>query len=136
MGRRRARRGSHRHLRVDEERRGQALLGEGDGEVGAGERGEELMALDSAKLDAFMGKAVVDLGATLHAALVVMGDRLGIYKAMAGAGPLSPAELAERTGLRERYLREWMAAQAAGGYPEYHPENARVLLPDEQAFGL
>jgi len=93
-------------------------------------------SLDMAKLDAFMGKAVVDLGATLHAALVVMGDRLGIYKAMAGAGPLTPAELAARTGLRERYLREWMSAQAAGGYLEYQAASGRFLLPDEQAYAL
>jgi SAM-dependent methyltransferase len=94
------------------------------------------MAIDGAKLEAFMGKAVVDLGATLHAALVMMGDRLGIYKAMAGAGWLTSQELASRTGLRERYLREWMAAQAAGGYLEYQPATGRFLLPEEQAFAL
>ena len=73
------------------------------------------MAISEAKLHEFMGKAVGDIGAAMSAALVVIGDKLGLYKAMAGAGPLTPAELARRTGTAERYVREWCANQAAGG---------------------
>jgi SAM-dependent methyltransferase len=65
-----------------------------------------------------------------------MGDRLGLYKALAGAGPLTPTELAERTGTAERYVREWLNAQAAGGYVEYDPESGRYTLPPEQALAL
>ena len=72
--------------------------------------------IDMAKVEQFVGQAVGELGATLNAALVVIGDRLGLYKAMAGAGALTSAELAERTGTSERYVREWLNAQAAGGY--------------------
>ncbi|HYR95546.1 MAG TPA: hypothetical protein VEM57_02375, partial [Candidatus Binatus sp.] len=63
------------------------------------------MALDEAKLHEFVGKAVGDMGAALGAALVVIGDKLGLYKAMAGAGALTPGELAKRTGTAERYIR-------------------------------
>ena len=70
---------------------------------------------------AFVFRAVDEVGATLNAALVVMGDRLGLYRALAGAGPLTPAELAERTGTGERYVREWLNAQAAGGYVDVRP---------------
>jgi len=73
------------------------------------------VAIDTAKLEAFMGKAVLDFGATLQSALVVIRDRLGLYKAMAGAGPLSSDELASKTATTERYVREWLAAMAAGG---------------------
>jgi SAM-dependent methyltransferase len=72
----------------------------------------------------------------VNTALVVMGDRLGLYRALAGAGPLSPAELAERTGTAERYVREWLNAQAAGGYVEYDPDSGRYILPPEQAVAL
>jgi SAM-dependent methyltransferase len=68
--------------------------------------------------------------------MVVMGDRLGLYRALAGAGPLSPAELAERTGTAERYVREWLNAQAAGGYVDYDPDSGRYTLPPEQAVAL
>src|SRR5439155_129331 len=74
------------------------------------------MAIDEGKLREFVGKAMGDMGAAMGAALVVIGDKLGLYKAMAGAGPLASAELAKRTGCAERYVREWLAAQAAGGY--------------------
>ena len=92
--------------------------------------------LDMAKLEAFVFRAVDEVGATLNTALVVMGDRLGLYRALAGAGPLTPAELAERTGTAERYVREWLNAQAAGGYVEYDPESGRYTLPPEQALAL
>jgi hypothetical protein len=72
--------------------------------------------IDMSKVEQFVGQAVGELGATLNAALVVIGDRLGLYKAMAGAGALTSSELAERTGTNERYVREWLNAQAAGGY--------------------
>src|SRR5437763_6116384 len=92
--------------------------------------------LDMAKLEAFVFRAVDEVGATLNTALVVMGDRLGLYRALAGAGPLTPAELAERTGTAERYVREWLNAQAAGGYVVYDPESGRYTLPPEQAMAL
>jgi SAM-dependent methyltransferase len=92
--------------------------------------------LDLAKLEAFVFRAVDEVGATLNTALVVMGDRLGLYRALAGAGPLTPTELAERTRTAERYVREWLNAQAAGGYVEYDPESGRYTLPPEQALAL
>ena len=78
-------------------------------------------AVDPAKLNQFLGKAVSDMGAAANTALVLIGDRLGLYKAMAGAGPLTSAQLAERTGTAERYVREWLFAQAAGDYVTYDP---------------
>jgi SAM-dependent methyltransferase len=92
--------------------------------------------LDIDKLHGFVFKAVEEVGATLNTALVVMGDRLGLYRAMAGAGPLTPGELAERTDTAERYVREWLNAQAAGGYVEYDPDTGRYTLPPEQAVAL
>src|SRR5438045_8656688 len=92
--------------------------------------------LDGAKLEAFVFRAVDEVGATLNAALVVMGDKLGLYRAMAGAGPLTPDEVAQRTGTAERYVREWLNNQAAGGYVEYDPASGRYTLPHEQAMGL
>jgi SAM-dependent methyltransferase len=92
--------------------------------------------IDEAKLEQFVGSVVGDLGATLNTALIRIGDELGLYKAMAGAGPLTAAELAERTETAERYIREWLAAQAAGGYVEYDAESGRYELPPEQAMAL
>jgi SAM-dependent methyltransferase len=94
------------------------------------------MSLDQDKLNQFLQKALGEIGATFHANLVVIGDKLGLYKAMAGAGPLTSAELAERTGTAERYVREWLAAQAASGYVTYEPATGRFTLPEEQAFAL
>jgi hypothetical protein len=74
------------------------------------------MAIDMDKLQDFLGKAIVDFGATFHAALVRVGDRLGLYKGLAEGGPQSSAELANRTNTTERYVREWLCNQAAGGY--------------------
>ena len=76
-------------------------------------------AFDPAKLDAFMGKAVMDLGAAMHAALIVIGDKLGLFRAMAGAGPMTSAEVAAKTKTSERYVREWLNANAASGYITY-----------------
>ena len=92
--------------------------------------------LDQAKVEAFFGKVVQDVAATLHAGLVLIGDKLGLYRAMAGAGPLTPADLAKRTGTHERYVREWLSAQAAGGYVTYDPATGRFTLPPEHAFLL
>ena len=97
---------------------------------------EEAVQIDGDKLMQFVFRAVDEVGATLNTALVVMGDRLGLYRSLAGAGPLSPAELAERTGTAERYVREWLNAQAAGGYVEYDPDSGRYTLPPEQAVAL
>src|SRR6202162_5568851 len=88
------------------------------------------------KLNAFMGQVVGELGATVNAGLIVIGDKLGLYKAMAAAGPITSAELAEKTGTAERYVREWLNAQAAGGFVEYNAEAKRYLLPAEQALAL
>jgi SAM-dependent methyltransferase len=92
--------------------------------------------LDEAKVGAFVGQVVTELGATLNAALVVIGDELGLYKAMDGAGGITPGELAERTGTSERYVREWLNAQAAGGYVEYDAHERRYTLPPEHAVAL
>ncbi len=94
------------------------------------------MAIDDSRLDAFMGQAVGDLGAAISVALNVIGDKLGLYRAMDGAGPLTPAELAARTGTAERYVREWLANQAAGGYVTYDPAAGTFTLPPEQAYAL
>ena len=94
------------------------------------------MQIDQAKLERFMGQAVGELGAGLNAALVIIGDKLGLYKAMAGAGPMTSVELAEKTGTTERYVREWLNAQAAGGFVTYDAATGRFTLPDEQALAL
>jgi SAM-dependent methyltransferase len=92
--------------------------------------------IDQNKLQAFVGQAVTELGATYNAALVMVGDELGLYKAMAGSGPLTADELATRTSTHTRYIREWLNAQAAGGYVEYDPEIDRYTLPPEHAMVL
>lgn len=97
---------------------------------------EPKLNINEAKLNEFMGKALGELGAAINAALVILGDRLGLYKAMAGAGPMTSAELAKRTGTSERYVREWLSAQAAGGYLAYDAATQRFTLPDEQALAL
>lgn len=94
------------------------------------------MAVDQAKLEQFVGKMVGDLGAAIGAALVVIGDKLGLYAAMAAGGPLSPAQLAARTGTAERYVREWLAAQAAGGYVSFDAATGRYFLSPEQTEAL
>jgi len=92
--------------------------------------------IDMDKLMQFVFKAVDEVGATLNTALVVIGDRLGLYRALAGAGPVTPAELAEKTGTAERYVREWLNQQAAGGYVEYEADSGRYSLPPEQTAAL
>ncbi|HKG45059.1 MAG TPA: methyltransferase domain-containing protein [Gaiellaceae bacterium] len=93
-------------------------------------------ALDRPKLEQFVFKAVDEVGATLNAALVVLGDRLGLYRALAAGGPQTPDDLAASTGTAERYVREWLNAQAAGGYVEHDAETGRYSLPPEQALAL
>jgi SAM-dependent methyltransferase len=96
----------------------------------------EAPELDPAKLESFVFRAVDEIGATLNTAMVVIGDKLGLYRAMAGAGPLSPEELAGRTGTAERYVREWLNNQAAGGFVEYDAASGRYTLPPEQTNAL
>jgi SAM-dependent methyltransferase len=93
------------------------------------------LAIDESKMMEFVGRAVGDVGAVLGGAMVVIGDKLGLYRAMAGAGSLTPAELAARTGTAERYVREWLSAQAARGYVSYDGDG-RFSLPDEHAVPL
>jgi SAM-dependent methyltransferase len=93
-------------------------------------------AVDQAKLDEFMGRFVGDLGAALSAALVVIGDRLGLYRAMADGEPVTSDQLAERTDTDPRYVREWLSNQAAGGYVTYHPDEETFSLTAEQSLAL
>jgi SAM-dependent methyltransferase len=88
------------------------------------------------KMNAFLGKVVGDFGASLSSALVYIGQKLGLYKALADGGPATPAELAQRTNTNERYVREWLINQAAGGYVEYDAATGRYHLPPEQAVAL
>jgi SAM-dependent methyltransferase len=92
--------------------------------------------VDPDKLMAFVFRAVDEVGATLNTALVVMGDALGYYRTMADGSPITPAELAERTGTSEHYAREWLSAQAAGAYVDYDAETRRYTLPAEHAAAL
>jgi SAM-dependent methyltransferase len=92
--------------------------------------------IDQAKLDAFIAKVIDDWGAMASGPLVMIGEKLGLYDAMADAGPLTSEELARRTGTHERYLREWLLNQAAGGYVEYDSTSGRYTLPPEHAAVL
>jgi len=92
-------------------------------------------ALDINKLNAFIGQFVTDLGASVHAGMVVIGERLGLYKALAST-PMTAPELAAKTCTDERYLREWLASQAAGGYINYDERTEKFSMSTEQAFTL
>src|SRR5438309_9252335 len=92
-------------------------------------------ALDMDKLNAFVGQFVTDLGAAVHAGMVVIGEQLGLYKALARY-PMSSAELAAKTKTDERYVREWLGSQAAGGYVTYDESTDKFSLNDEQTFTL
>ena len=94
------------------------------------------MTIDETKLNEFVNKAVGDIAATLSSALVVIGDRLGLWKAMAKDGPVTPAELAKRTETSERYVREWLDAQASAGYVAFDPVTRRYSLSPENAMVL
>lgn len=95
------------------------------------------MAINEEKLNQLLENCITDFGATMHAGLVVIGESLGLYKAMAQANKaMTPAELAAATGTNERYVREWLNAQAAGGYVSYDAANQTYFLSEEQAFVL
>jgi SAM-dependent methyltransferase len=92
--------------------------------------------INEERLDQLINRAIVDFGAASHAPLVAIGDRLGLYRALAASEPLTPRELADRTGTAERYVREWLNAQAAGGYVDYDLTEGRYALSPEQALLL
>lgn len=92
--------------------------------------------VDEQKLGAFVGQVVTECAAALSVSLVVIGDRLGLYRALAESGPLSSDELAQRTGTKERYVRDWLVNQAAGGYLDYDATMGRYALPPEHAIAL
>ncbi len=93
-------------------------------------------AIDEARVEAFLGQVVQEVGSAVGAALVVLGDRLGYWRTMADGEPITSAALAARTGTHERYAREWLRAQAAGGYVSYHPHTDQYELPPEHAAVL
>ncbi|WP_182346565.1 class I SAM-dependent methyltransferase [Tomitella gaofuii] len=97
---------------------------------------QTVAAVDLDKLMAFVFRCIDEVGATLNTGLVVMGDKLGYYRAMADGAPISPAQLAERTGTGEPYAREWLNNQAAGGIVAYDPETRAYTLPPEQAVAF
>jgi SAM-dependent methyltransferase len=94
------------------------------------------MTLDPAKIEAAAGKVFGELGVFLSAPMLVLGDRLGLFQTLLEAGPVTPADLAERTGLDERYLREWLRAVTVGGYLSYDPETLRFHLEPEMGAVL
>jgi SAM-dependent methyltransferase len=93
------------------------------------------MAVDEVRMNEFLGKAVGDLGAAMSAALMLVGDRLGLYRELA-KGAVTPTELAKRTGTDERYVREWLGNQGAGGYVQFDPESGLWSMTEEQALCL
>jgi hypothetical protein len=96
----------------------------------------EQTEVDPAKVDELMGRLIQDFAGAGSIPLTMIGISTGLWKAMAGAGPLTPAEVAQRSGTAERYVAEWLKAQAAGGYVTYHPESGRFSLPAEAAAVL
>jgi SAM-dependent methyltransferase len=93
-------------------------------------------SIDEARLNAVIGQVVSDFGATASSALMVLGDKLGLYKAMDASGPTTSQELAKSTGTTERYVRDWLVNQAASGYIDYDPQTERYTLPPESALAL
>jgi len=93
-------------------------------------------AIDESRLESFMGQVLTDMGAIISAPLMALGERLGLYKAMAHAGPLSSQEVADRAGVAERPVREWLRNQAAGGYVDYDATADTYTLPEEHALAL
>jgi SAM-dependent methyltransferase len=94
------------------------------------------MDVNPDKLNAFMGKMVTDLGAAMNASLMLVGDKLGLYKTLAAKGPMNSLELARASGTAERYVREWLAAQAASGYVDYDTASGKFSMQPEQAMAL
>src|SRR5690606_38687702 len=97
---------------------------------------EAVMAVDESTLNELLGRFVTDLGGSFHAVNAVIGDRLGLYRALLAVMPATPAEVAEQAGVSERYTAEWLKGQAAGGYVSYDPATERFMLTEEQAFAL
>ncbi len=95
-----------------------------------------MVTVDEKKLNEFIGKAVSEWGAAYGVLLTFLGDRLGLFKAMAGAGQLTPEELAKKSGTHPRMIKEWLATQAAGGFVIYNPATGTYALPDEHALAL
>jgi len=95
-----------------------------------------MTTIDEGRLMEFMGRAVADLSAAISVELMTIGDKLGLYKAMAGEGPMTSTQVAERTDTSERYVREWLNNQVAGGYILYDPATGTYELPAEHAFAL
>ncbi|MGH9983258.1 MAG: hypothetical protein ACRD8W_04790 [Nitrososphaeraceae archaeon] len=95
-----------------------------------------MKALDESKLQEFIGKVVNEWGAATSALTIFIGDRLGLFKAMTGAGELTAEELAKNTGTNPRMIKEWLAGQAAGGFITYNPNNHTYTLPEEHAVAL
>src|SRR3954465_2159039 len=95
----------------------------------------QIPTLDVNKLNTFIGQFVTDLGAAVHAGMVVIGEKLGLYKALA-AYPMTSSQLAAKTKTDERYVREWLSSQAAGGYITYDDKTHQFSLNTEQAFTL
>src|SRR5918997_1403742 len=93
-------------------------------------------AIDEHKVHELLGRVVGDLGGMLTSSMVFIGDRLGLYRAIAEADAVTSAELAERTGTAERYVRDWLVNQAASGYVEYDVATGRYSLAPEQALAL
>src|SRR5271156_6724849 len=94
------------------------------------------MAVNPDKLNQFLGKFLGDLGAAVHGASILTGEQLGLYKAVSAQGPTDSQKLAQRTGFSERYLREWLAGQAASGYIEYDAASKQYWMTPEQKFAL
>ena len=94
------------------------------------------IVIDETRVEAFIERIADEIGAAVNVPLTVIGARLGLYAAMADAQPVTPAELAARTGTHERYVREWLNAQAAGGYVVYDPDDETYQLPLEHAAVL
>jgi hypothetical protein len=94
------------------------------------------MDVNMDKLNAFMGKMVGDMGAAMSASLLLLGDKLGLYKALAAKGPMNASGLAKATGTTERYVREWLAAQAASGYVDYDAKTGTFSMQPEAAMAL
>jgi hypothetical protein len=95
-----------------------------------------IMKVNERKLNEFVEKSLTDLAAGYGGVMTVLGHKLGLYKAMAGAGPLDSSEIAKRSGCAERYVREWLNSQAAAGYVLYHAASATYELTPEQALVL
>ncbi len=92
--------------------------------------------MDQAKVEAFVGQVITDIAASMSGVMTNLGHKLGLYQAMAGAGPMSPAQLAQKTNTHERYILEWLNNQAASGYVTYNPAERTYTLPDEHALVL